>query len=429
MTARALVHAQRRGACPGLSAPMPTGDGLLVRLMPLGTIPLAAVAELCRAARAHGNGVIEITARGSIQIRGLTALTAPRFAADIAALGIAAADGIPILSNILAGLDPEEILDAAALAADLRGALARRSLGARVGAKVSVVIDGGALSLDDVSADVRLCAEAISGRAAWRVSVGGDAASAAQLGLVAPEHGVECAVRLLEVVSRQGRDVRARDIPTGIFRSAVGDLLVAGVPRHQTRRSRDAIGMHRLRDGSLAGGIGVAFGHTDAAALERLIELAGHAGAVGIRAAAGRALMIIGLTDETASAFAAAAERLGFIVRSDDPRRHVVACAGAPICAAALIASRAIGPAIAAAAAPLIDGSFTIHVSGCTKGCAHPAAAALTIVGMASGCALVADGTARGTPFAAVAAGELPAAIAKAIASRSGKTKREASHG
>ena len=64
-------HVQRRGACPGLSAPMPTGDGLLVRLLPIGTIPLDAFAALCAAAQAHGNGVIEVTARGSIQVRGL----------------------------------------------------------------------------------------------------------------------------------------------------------------------------------------------------------------------------------------------------------------------------------------------------------------------------------------------------------------------
>ena len=31
MTAIAKTIPQRRGACPGLSAPMPTGDGLLVR--------------------------------------------------------------------------------------------------------------------------------------------------------------------------------------------------------------------------------------------------------------------------------------------------------------------------------------------------------------------------------------------------------------
>ncbi len=81
---------ERRGACPGFSSPMPTGDGLLVRLLPVGTIPLEAFTALCAAAREHGNGVIEITARGSIQVRGLTAASAPRFAGAIAAFGIVA---------------------------------------------------------------------------------------------------------------------------------------------------------------------------------------------------------------------------------------------------------------------------------------------------------------------------------------------------
>jgi precorrin-3B synthase len=177
----------------------------------------------------------------------------------------------------------------------------------------------------------------------------------------------------------------------------------------------DAIGLHRLRDGSLACGIGLAFGHADAASLEHLTEAAGAAGATGVRAAAARALMIIGLTRETFSSFAAAAERLGFIVHPDDPRRHVVACAGAPICSSAHIAARAIAPAIAQASAPHLDRSFTIHISGCAKGCAHPAPAALTVVGTSDGCALIADGCTRDAPFAVVSADQLPAAIASAV--------------
>ena len=109
MTALALNRSQRRGACPGLSTPMPTGDGLLVRLMPTGTIPLPAFQRLCAAARRHGNGIVEVTGRGSIQVRGLNAASAPRFGEAITALGIAAEDGIAVLSNALAGLDPKEV--------------------------------------------------------------------------------------------------------------------------------------------------------------------------------------------------------------------------------------------------------------------------------------------------------------------------------
>jgi precorrin-3B synthase len=90
----------------------------------------------------------------------------------------------------------------------------------------------------------------------------------------------------------------------------------------------------------------------------------------------------------------------------------VVACAGAPICASADIAARALAPQIAAAAAPHLDGSFKIHISGCAKGCAHPAPATLTVVGTPAGCALISNGSTRDAPFKIVATSELPDAIA-----------------
>jgi precorrin-3B synthase len=422
-------YASRRGACPGLSAPMPTGDGLLVRLLPSDTIALEAFVALGVAAQTHGNGVIEITSRGSIQVRGLTPESAQRFAAAVTALGIAAPDGIPVLSDVLAGLDPADILDAEALARDLRHALTPGSLSASVSPKVSVAIDGGgSLRLDEVAADVRLCAEIAHGSVVLRTSVGGDSTNAAQLGLVPPTRGVDAAVRLLEVIAQRGAHARARDVlaAEGLapFRAA---LAIAGgsselpLPNGQRKRN-DAIGMHPLRDQSLASGIGLAFGHAGAASLQQLIEAAQTAGARGVRAAPGRVLMFIGLAREAASAFAAGAELLGFITRADDPRRYVFACAGSPVCAAAHIAARAMAPAIAATAAPFLDRSFTIHISGCAKGCAHPAAAALTVVGTSAGCALVANGSTRDLPHAVVSADKLPAAIANYARRRTGES-------
>jgi precorrin-3B synthase len=424
MTARAID--QRRGACPGLSAPMPTGDGLLVRLMPIGTVALDAFAGLCAAARTRGNGVIEITSRGSIQIRGLGAASAPRLAADIAALGIAAEDGIPVLTNPLAGIDAEEIFDAAALAAKLRRALADATLATRLAPKVSVAIDGGG-TLDfaeELAADVRLRAEAHNGAMSLRVSVGGHGASAVQLGAVMPAQGVAAAMRLLEVLARHGRDARARDIlaAEGLapFHSALRELIAPAVRESDepdfrlpvNERRVDAIGTHRLRDGSLAAGIGLAFGHTDATALEKLIDAAADAGASGMRTAPGRTLLTIGLTDETAPSFIAAAEQLGLIVRADDPRRRVVACAGAPVCVSAHIAARALAPRIAESAAPFVSDRLVIHISGCAKGCAHPGPAALTVVGTAAGCALITDGSPGDRADTLVQTRELPDAIA-----------------
>jgi precorrin-3B synthase len=427
MTAHAINLPQRRGACPGLSMPMVTGDGLLVRLTPVATIPLDAFAALCAAAKQHGNGIIEVTARGNIQVRGLSAESAPSFAATVAALDIAAADGIPVLCNPLAGLDAEEIIDAGALAADLHRELAQHSLAQKLSAKVSVVIDGGGLlNLDGIPADIRLRAEMFNGNAALQIGVGGDGTSAAELGIVDAAHGVEAVVGLLEVLVRRGRDSRARDILAAegiaVFDEAFSScpaLCRASTPNQSTTKDvdgrdkpgHDGIGALRLRDGSFAYGVGLAFGHADATSLQRLIDAAQAAGASEMRTAPDRTLIAIGVLQTELPPFAAAAENLGFIVRGGDPRRHVVACAGAPVCAAAEIAARSIAPLIAATAAPHIDGSFKIHISGCAKGCAHPAPAALTIFGTSAGCAVVANGTTRDEPFKIVTTNDLPAAI------------------
>ncbi len=416
MTAAARTVPPRRGVCPGLSRPMPTGDGLLVRLIPSGTIPLPAFAEFCAAARRHGNGVIEITSRGSIQVRGLSDSSAPAFATDIAALGIAAGDSVPIVCSPLAGLDIDELFDAASLATEVRRALAQTPLTAQLNPKVSVAIDGGGqLNIAAVPADIRLCAQLMDGDGALHVGVGGDAAGAATVGAVSLADGLDAAVRLLDVIARRGRDTRARNIlaleGVGVFRAAVAELLIPGNSPYAARGSGNSIGINQLRDGLLACGIELAFGHAEAGSLEQLAGAARAAGASGLRAAPNRVLLTVDVAPQSISDFLAAARQLGFVTRSDDPRRQVVACAGTPICASAHMASRAIAPGIADVVARYRDDAQTIHISGCAKGCAHGRPAVLTVVGTAAGCALVANGCARDAAFAVIGADELPDAV------------------
>lgn len=60
-----------RGACPTLHEPMLTGDGLLVRLSPAGTgWRPAELSVLAEAAARFGSGMLEVTSRGNLQIRG-----------------------------------------------------------------------------------------------------------------------------------------------------------------------------------------------------------------------------------------------------------------------------------------------------------------------------------------------------------------------
>jgi precorrin-3B synthase len=407
----------RRGACPGLSAPTQTGDGLLARLTATGTIPLPTFAGLCASARAHGNGIIEITSRGSLQVRGLDPASADAFAGAVATIGIDAADGVAILTNPLTGLDPSEAIEAGALAVAMRKTLSAAPFVAQLGPKVSVVIDGGGvLHLDALRADLRFRAETRGDDALFHVGLGGDAAATAWIGAVPAKSTIEASLRLLAIVAAKGAQARADDVirseGTQRVRAAIAEFLIeARSP--PLRPAAEPIDCFHLQDGSVAGGLGLAFGHTDTVALERLVDAAQKAGATGVRTAPGRALLLIGIARAKTPALIDAAKHLGFIVQAIDPRRSISACAGAPLCASGKIPARELGPELARAAARLLDGSLTLHLSGCAKGCAHRGAAALTIVGNPNGFGVVVNGCARDAPVATLPTRQLRSSLTR----------------
>ena len=60
-------------ACFGALRPMLSGDGLVVRLrLSCGEAPLALAAEIADWADRFGNGLIDLSARGNLQIRGVS---------------------------------------------------------------------------------------------------------------------------------------------------------------------------------------------------------------------------------------------------------------------------------------------------------------------------------------------------------------------
>jgi precorrin-3B synthase len=406
----------RRGACPGLSHPMPTGDGLLARIVPTGaTISCAAFAALCAAARRCGNGIIEVTSRGSIQIRGLTEASSRDLAAAVAGIEVPFCEGPAVLSNALAGLAPEEALDTSPIAAELRRALAAAAFSAEIAPKISIALDGGgALHLDTVAADLRMRAES---KGTWlHLALAGDAESATPLGAIMTAHAVDAAMDIVRVIAARGPNARARDIVaasgTAAFCRPIADRLFE-LPRPPRRRPAEPIGTHALRDGDVAIGLGLAFGHADASALGELARAAAVSGASGFRTASAHALLIVGLPPQGATPLADIAERLGFVVRASDPRRLVVACAGAPICAAAEIATRPLAQTLAMNIASLAAGAPVLHLSGCAKGCACARATPLTVVGTKARCGVVVNGSARDAPVAMLLPEALPSAFSR----------------
>jgi precorrin-3B synthase len=383
-----------RGACPRLAEPMPTGDGLLARLVPARPTPIDAFAALCAAARAHGNGIVEISARGSLQVRGLTPVSAPLFAAQVAALDIDLCDSVPVLAGPLPD-NPTALADAPALANELRERIGAARL--ILAPKVSVIVDGGGHpSLDALVADVRLRAVHTVEGINLLVSLAGDATSATPLGMVAPRDAPEVVLTLLSAIAALGPDARARDLLRSETLKGVADRLEAPI-QLPARPPAETIGLHRLKDGGCAIGVALEFGQAQARHLISLAGIAKANGATWAATAPGRTLLLGSIGEMTGLALATAADNLGFVVDARDARRRVVACPGAPSCASGHIPARALASEIASALSPSQAG-IAVHVSGCVKGCAHPAPAPLTLVGSEHGCGVIRNGTPRATP-------------------------------
>ncbi len=404
-----MTAPMRRGDCPALTRPMQTGDGLIARLKPAGGLSPDQLAALCDASEAFGNGLLEVTQRGSLQFRGLSPETAPLIADTVNRLDIPARSGLTVDTGPLAGLDPAAIADPRPLAETLRAAIAARGLSPRLGPKVSVTIDGGgAIGLASVQGDVRLQA-IFAGR--WHLAVGGTAETAKSIGVMSEDDAVAAALWMLETVAATGRTGRARDLTAGQVAGAVAGLRIEPLPTPPVAAT-PAIGIHPLSNSRVAVVVGVAFGLVGAPQLRELARALAATGPAEFRFAPERGLVMI-VPADAAATVGHTADRLDFVTRPDDPRLSIIACAGSPACASATYATRAVAGDVAEAAAGMLDGSMRIHLSGCTKGCAHPEPSALAFAGVADQVDLVVAGTASGRPSAHLQAEEILSTVGR----------------
>lgn len=380
---RALPEAPaRRGWCPGLTRPMPTGDGLLARVHPpLGILTLDQARAVAEGARRFGNGHLDLTARANLQIRGVSEATRAPLATWLAArgLGDVRADGGPqrlTLTSPLAGHDPDETIDVPALARAIETAgLAIPGLPA----KTLVAVEGRpGRALPE--ADLCVAAEG-PGRVAIAVAQG---ETPRKLLTCAADAAPGHVAALLGAFARTGRR-RMRDLsddelaalavtlPSGETRAGPAQAYQGFAPEQEPARPA---GGRDLR--SVA--VDAPFGRCTADALDRIAATAAANGSDEIRLSPTRGfVMLAPAAAEAAAAIAALAAE--FIVVPDDPRRAIAACTGAPGCASGSTPTLADAARLAEAFGPLAVAGHAAHVSGCAKGCARPGPADLTLVG------------------------------------------------
>ena len=338
-----------KGWCPGVLDPMETGDGWLLRLrVPGGTITADGLRIVSGVAERYGSGLVDITARANLQIRGVV-LDSIRAAVDrLVDAGLALADAAvdarrAVVASPLTGHDPASVCDAGPVVADIVTRLVAE-LDGTLPSKFGVVVDdGGSWPLGDVDGDVRVQASA----AGWVVHV----RDAASFGPISdPAEAVLGAARLC--IARGARmDRVAAVIPA--------DLAIAQPAR--------TLGLGRHRDADRCNLVAAPFlGRLDAETLADIADVAERCRAA-VRLTPDHSIALCGIAADDAPAGLAAMRGLGLVVDADDGRAMVSACVGTRGCASAHADTWAAAVQLAARS-PM----SRAHLSGCAKGCGAP---------------------------------------------------------
>ncbi|WP_423208276.1 precorrin-3B synthase [Paracoccus yeei] len=349
-----------KGWCPGALRPMTSGDGLILRVRPpLSRLAPVQARGLAALAQGCGAGVLHLTNRANLQIRGVGPADLPALHAGLARLGLL--DPSPEAEarrNLI--LCPFHDAAEQTVAARLGEAL-RAADGLALPAKFGFAVGA------SVAADIRI------------LSLGGVMALAPQgaaLGLpVATDRAVPAAMAMARWfiasggVGPDGRGRMAAHLAGGAVLppELAGTVPMPPLPPPPGPSQRLA---------------GFVFGEVPADLLGGLADLG------PLRLTPWR---MIALPEPLPATLV---RHPALIARPDDPRLRVAACAGAPACPQAGGPTRPLARALAAG----VPRGAMLHVSGCAKGCAHPGPAAVTLVAVPGGFALIRDGTARDAP-------------------------------
>ncbi len=337
-----------KGWCPGALRPMESGDGLVVRVRsPGGRLSRDQARGLGDLALRYGNGLIDLSARANLQLRGITDHAA--LVAGLAALGLIDTDQhSEARRNILVTPFWQQGDGTQDLARDLAEALATSPL--PLPGKFGFALNSGESPvLREASADIR-------------IERSGDdylvLADGAPLGALASRAKlVATALDLARWFVETGgvRDGRGR------MRSHLAQG--ATLPADHTHKPAPAPSFTPAPGITPSGRmVALEFGQIHAETLAALADL------VPLRLTPWRMVLLEG--------YKRAITLPGLIANPEDPLLRVVACTGAPGCSQALAPVRDLARQLA----PSVPSGRMLHVSGCAKGCAHPKAADITLV-------------------------------------------------
>ena len=355
-----------KGWCPGAYRPMMSGDGLIVRVRPrLARLTRMQMIRVCTLAAEKGNGVLQITNRANVQIRGVREADHPYILDALADVDLLDADPVlEVRRNVVTAplWTPGDL--SCRLTLQLLDRLADLPA---LPEKFGYAIDTGPLpQLRGVSADIRL----ESGPAGELVL----SADGSEFGCaVAEDSAIDALIELADWFARAAPRCDAR---------RMAQLIARELPpmdgRNVVRSSAEAEPLPgKTPLGPL---VGLPFGQVDARLFMSAFQ---ETGATAVRITPWRLMLFEDGEMPTGD---------DFILDPGSPLLRIDACPGAPFCLSASVETRSLARELA----PHVAG--TLHVSGCSKGCARNRAAQVTLVGRDGRFDLVEDGRAWDEP-------------------------------
>ena len=379
-----------KGWCPSLLRPMQSADGWILRLKPpYCQLSGEAARVIAEASRTYGEGKLELTRRASLQLRGMAESGLEPVARQAIELGLASDDAAVearrnILVSPLLGADPRLAEASRCLVRRLEIGLTETQLLAGLPEKFGFLVDGGGLWPLTEASDLSLRPGArrldLGGHFALHLSAQQDAARAA---LAISEAFTTRCERAQRRLSTLGAEQIAALVAQAGLSGRIEALDVGGT-------KKPTLGFHQLDDTVGAVLALWPFGALSAQQLEDTAGLAETFGDGIVRLTPWRCLAIAGVSSEVWPELAVKLGSAGALLDPLSASLRIEACPGAPACAEASAKTRCFARQLAAVLPP----DRHAHVSGCSKGCAHPRETDLTFVGAAGGWFLIRNGTA-----------------------------------
>ncbi|WP_240789696.1 precorrin-3B synthase [Pseudomonas leptonychotis] len=392
----------RPSACPGLLRIVQALDGGICRVKLAGGVLSSNQARAIAEAAEHcASGVLELTNRSNLQIRGVLAgqqaeLIERLLAANLGPSNPTADDVRNLLLSPAAGLDPQALLDTRPLAAALLELLQSTPALHGLSAKFAIQLDGGeALAMLEHPHDIWL--SALPGMPA-RLAFGLAGCPGDQpLGVVDAEQTVSLVEQLLRLFIELAGNAHSRMrqllsvIPASQLLQQLQTRLPFAVqaPPADWQRTpvspRAPIGIYPQQQADLRMvAAGARLGRIDAAQLQALADLAEQHGDASLRLTPWQGVLLPNIPEHSTDTLLHKLNDLGLLTDAQEPLSQLIACTGSAACAKGLSDSKADALRLSAR---LRASSVRpqVHLSACPRSCAAAHTAPFTLLASSAG--------------------------------------------